>query len=131
MASGDSVAIRRATAAYYKAIGIDPKADTVAADKACHVPPKPAWLTRIDSLGDASTKAWELARDLERQASDTAIRVAGGGISAEQFAMAAERMEAWVAVEGASAAGRGLWKFSVLEEKTLRERKKELLELFS
>lgn len=131
MASGDSVALRRATAAYYKALGIDPKADTAAANTACHVPPKQAWMTRIDSLGDAGTKAWELARDLERQAADTAILIAGGGITAEQFAMAAERMEAWVALEASSAAGRGLWKFSVLEEKTLRERKNELVALFS
>jgi hypothetical protein len=131
MASGDSAAIRRANAAFYRALGIDPKADTAAAEKACRVPPRPAWYTRIDSLSDASAKAWELARDLERQASDTAIRIVGGGITAEQFAMAAERIEMWVAVAEAGPAAHGLAKWSAVEEKALRDRLDELKALFS
>lgn len=69
-------------------------------------------------MADAqSTKLLNDARELERVSSDTAVRVSGLG--AEQFAMAAERITAFVS---AGSGSRGLYVFTKKEDDAINAR---------
>jgi hypothetical protein len=120
-AAGDTAAARKATAAYYKALGMDPVADSIQADKSCNVPPPPPWMARADSLTNATSKLYEEVRNVEVEASAAAVKVTG--LSAEQYAMALERVTAYVELAGGA---RGLWKFSTIEEQALAAKIAEL-----
>ena len=116
-AAQDTARARKAQAEYNKLMGIDSKADTAKANVQCNVPVPPAWMARADAADAESSRLYNEARELERVSSDTAVRVSGLG--AEQFAMAVERVTAYVTV---AAGARGIWKFSAIEEGALSAR---------
>lgn len=119
-ASGDTARQRKAEAAYNKHMGIDPKADTAKARAQCNVPAPPAWMQRADAASAESNALWEEARDLEIAANADAARVSG--LTAEQIAMAWERVIAFVA-------GNASVKFSAAEHRALGARRAELAAL--
>ena len=97
VAAQDTARQRKLAAEYNKLMGLDPKADTAKAKAQCNVPPPPPWMQRAEIAQDSSRVLYNLARDLERAVGDTAVRVSG--LTAEQFAMALERLTAYIAQE--------------------------------
>lgn len=74
---------------------VDPKADSLAADKACgKAPPKPAVLVEMDRLNAEADALSEQIRKLEETAAATEIKESG--LTARQFNMARERIEAYL-----------------------------------
>lgn len=120
-AQGDTTGYKKHMAAYWKALGVDYSKDTVAADRACKKPVKPAWLARADSLGPAGNKLLDEARALEVRAVAKGAETAGMG--QRQFELAQERISAYVNSDGAPGT---LWCFSAKEREALNARMKEL-----
>ena len=116
-AAGDTAKANKMQAEFNKLVGIDPKADSAKAKAQCNFSPAPTWMQRAEVASDSSTVLYNQARDLERAVSDTAVRVSG--LTAEQFAMANERLTAYVALSGAA---RGLYRFTAAEEIAIKAR---------
>ena len=116
-AAGDTAKANKLQAEFNKLVGVDAKADTAKAKAQCNFSPAPPWMQRAEIASDSSTVLYNLARDLERAVSDTAVRVSG--LTAEQFAMAAERLTAYVELAGGS---RGLYRFTAAEEIAIKAR---------
>ncbi len=126
-ASGDSAAIRRAQAKVNRLMGVDAHGDTVKARAACHVPAVPAWMRRADSLSALGDTLVVWARNAEDSARVTAAGAAG--MSQSQFAMAAERAEAFVRLQDSGNVGSG-YVYTRTEEDALRARLVELKKYF-
>ena len=120
-AANDTAKMNKLQAEYNKLMGINPKADSAKARAQCNVPPPPAWMARADAVQDSSNALFNQARDLERMTSDTVVRVTG--LSAEQFAMAAERLTAYAS---GAVANSSMWKFTAAEEIAIKARLVEL-----
>lgn len=125
-AANDTAKANKLQAEHNKLMGIDPKADSAKAKAQCNFSPAPPWMQRAEIANDSSTVLYNAARDLERAVSDTAVRVSG--LTAEQFAMANERLTAYV--ELASGA-RGLYRFTAAEEIAIKARIVDLKPLVS
>ena len=121
MAQGDTIAYNKHMSAYWKAMGIDYAKDTAAADRTCKKPVKPAWLVRADSLGPLGNKLLDDARALETRAAAKGAEIAGMG--QQQFAMAQERIAAYVGSEGGTGSR---WCYSAKEREALNAKMKEL-----
>lgn len=112
----DTATINRLAARQNKLLGIDPKADSVKARGLCNVPPAPPWMRRADSLAAWSDSLYARARAAEAQARDASARAAE--MTPEQFAMALERAEGFVASTG-QVASHTLWLYSPVEKDAL------------
>ena len=120
-AQGDTMGYKKHMTEYWKALGVDYAKDTAAADRQCKKPVKPAWMTRADSLGLVGNKLVEDARGLEERAAAKGAETAGMG--ERQFAIARERIAAFIQSDGAPSAG---WCFSPAEREALKARMKDL-----
>jgi hypothetical protein len=127
VAANDSAAIRRAQVKLNRLMGVDAHADTVKARAACHVPAVPAWMRRADSLSALGDTLLVWARVAEDSARVSAAGVAG--MTQAQFAMAAERAEAFVRLEERGSVGSG-YVYTRVEEDALRARLVELKKYF-
>jgi hypothetical protein len=121
-AAGDTARGRKAEADYNKLVGIDPKADSVKARAQCSVPPAPPWMTRADAASAESNQLYNEARDVE--AKGNAAGATASGMTAEQFAMALERITGFLA-------GNGSLKYSPAEQKALSAQRSQLQGLAS
>lgn len=117
--ANDTAAMRRAQEKMNGLMGIDAHADTAKARAACNVPAVPAWMQRADSLAALSDTLAVRARAAEGAGNAAAARSAE--MTAEQFAMAAERAEGYVALQAAGSVGSG-WVFTPIEEQALTAR---------
>jgi hypothetical protein len=119
--AGDTAGGRKATEEASRKMGIDPAADTAAAEKVCKRPVKPAWLARADSLELLGSKLVEDARALEQRA--RAKGAAAAGMNEQQFVIARERILAFIQADGAPSYS---WCFSAKEREALTARMKNL-----
>jgi hypothetical protein len=94
----DTAALRRVTERQNKLLGINPKADSAKARAACNVPVPPRWLALADSLQIQGDTLSNQARRAEGLAVEASARAAE--MTPEQFAMALERAQAFVASTG-------------------------------
>ncbi len=121
-AAGDTagaVALQRALARKY---GIDPARDSLYATTLCGAQPqKASWHREADSLLVVSNTAMRQAQALDEQAAEGAARAAG--MTTQQFAVARERVEAYVGANGNPSSS---WRFSVTERKALLPRLQQL-----
>ena len=115
----DTAAMRRAQEKMNKLMGVDARADSAKARATCHVPAMPAWMRRADSLATISDTLIARARAAEGAASAAAADAAE--MTPEQFAMAAERAEGFVALQRPGNVGSG-WVFTTIEEQALSAR---------
>ncbi len=115
----DTAAMRRAQAKMNKLMGVDARADSAKARTTCHVPAMPAWMRRADSLAAISDTLAVQARDAEVRGNAAAARSAE--MTPEQFAMAAERAEGFVALRAGGKVGGG-WVYTPIEEQALSAR---------
>lgn len=125
--ANDTAAMRRAQEKLNKLMGVDARADSAKARATCHVPAAPAWMRRADSLAAISDTLAVRARDAEAAGNAAAARAAE--MTPEQFAMAAERAEGFVALQAAGNVGSG-WVFTPLEEQALTARLVDLKKYF-
>jgi len=126
--ANDTAALRRAQDKMNKLMGVDARADTAKARATCHVPAVPAWMRRADSLAAVSDTLAVRARDAEAAGNVAAARAAA--MTPEQFAMAAERAEGFVALQGAGRVGSG-YVFTHTEEDALTARLVDLKKYFA
>jgi len=121
-AAGDTagaVALQRAVARKY---GIDPAKDSAHAATRCGTHPRKAsWHREADSLLVVSNTAMRQAQALDEAAAERGARAAG--MTAQQFAVARERLEAYVGANGNPSAS---WRFSPTERKALLPRLQQL-----
>ena len=123
----DTAAMRRAQEKMNKLMGVDARADSAKARATCHVPAVPAWMRRADSLAAISDTLAVRARGAEVAGNAAAARAAE--MTPEQFAMAAERAEGFVALQAAGNVGSG-WVFTPIEEQALTARLVDLKKYF-
>ncbi len=124
-AAGDTAGARKAHEELLKRLGADPKADSAKAVTTCgRAPAKPAWLTQSDSLNEESNRLLQAARELE-QRRDT-VGAQGAGLGGQQFAVAEERVEAYVLSDGKPGT---LWCYTDAERTALDARMSELKDL--
>lgn len=126
-AANDSAGLRRAQDKLNKLMGVDARADSAKARATCHVPLIPAWMRRADSLAAISDTLLVRARDAEGAAAGAAARAAE--MTPEQFAIASERAEAYVALQHPGHVGGG-YVFSSVEEDALFARLVDLKKYF-
>ena len=126
-AANDTAGLRRAQAKLNTLMGVDARADSAKARATCHLTPMPAWMRRADSLAASSDTLLVRARVVE----DSARVVGSGaaGMTPAQFAMAAERAEAFVALQKPGVVGGG-YVFSSIEEQALSARLVDLKKYF-
>jgi hypothetical protein len=125
--ANDTAAMRRAQEKMNKLMGVDARADSAKARATCHVPAVPAWMRRADSLAAISDTLAVRARGIEGAGNAAAARAAE--MTPEQFAMAAERAEGFVALQAAGNVGSG-WVFTPIEEQALTARLVDLKKYF-
>jgi hypothetical protein len=123
----DTAATRRAQDKMNKLMGVDAHADSAKARAACHMPAVPAWMRRADSLAAISDTLAVRARGVEGAGNAAAAR--GAEMTPEQFAMAAERAEGFVALKAAGNVGSG-YVFTSIEEEALTARLVDLKKYF-
>lgn len=121
-AAGDTARGRKAEAAYNKLVGVDPKADSAKARAQCNVPPPPPWMARADAASEESNRLYNEARDVE--AAGNADGAKASGMTAEQFAMALERIIGFLAADGTL-------KYSSAEQQALAAQRPQLQGLLS
>jgi len=126
-AANDTAGLRRAQEKLNKLMGVDPRADSAKARATCHVPAVPAWMRRADSLAAVSDTLAVRARAAEGAGNAAAARAAE--MTPEQFAMAAERAEGFVALQAAGNVGSG-YVFTQIEEQALSARLVDLKKYF-
>lgn len=115
MAAGDTAGAIEVQRALARSQGIDPAQDSVRAAKRCGQPPKvPAWQREAESLLASADEMMQQARLLDEQAASAGAKAAG--MSTQQFAIARERIEAYVAANGTP---RSSWRFSMTERTAL------------
>jgi len=118
---GDTAQLRRLYAEL-GVVGDDPKADTLAADKACgREPAKPAVMVQMEQLDAQAKSLSEQIRQLEEKAAATEVKESG--LNERQFFMARERIEAYLSAMKYKSAPRG---FSAGELEALGARRSEL-----
>jgi len=110
-----------------KLMGVDAHADSAKARATCHAPAVPAWMRRADSLAAISDTLVVRARGVEGAGNAVAARAAE--MTPDQFAMAAERAEGFVALQAAGNVGSG-WVFTPIEEQALTARLVDLKKYF-
>jgi len=125
--ANDTAGIRRATDKMNTVMGVDVHADSAKARAACRVPPVPAWMRRADSLAALGDTLAVRARDAEASGNAAAARAAE--MTPQQFAMAAERAEGFVVMQGCATVGSG-YVFSATEEQALTARLTDLKKYF-
>jgi hypothetical protein len=92
---GDTAAMTKASAELFKVLGMDPKADTVAATTACGAAPKrPASVTEIEQLEKQADSLTIRLRRAETAADGDAARAAG--VAPSRFAEMRERLATYV-----------------------------------
>lgn len=121
-AAGDTARSSKAQAEYNKLMGIDPKADTAKANAQCRLPTPPPWLARADAASEESNQLYGEARDVE--VAGNAAGTQASGMTAEQFAMALERIIAYLEANATM-------KFSATEQQALSARRGFLQPLVS
>jgi hypothetical protein len=125
--ANDTARMRRAQEKVNKLMGVDARADSAKARATCHVPAVPAWMRRADSLAAVSDTLAVRARAAEGAGNAAAARAAG--MTPEQFAMAAERAEGFVALQAPGNVGSG-YVFTPIEEQALTARLVDLKKHF-
>jgi hypothetical protein len=123
----DTAAMRRAQEKMNKVMGVDARADSAKARATCHVPPILPWMRRADSLTAIADTLMDRARDAEVAGNAAAARAAA--MTPEQFAMAAERAEGFVALQRPGNVGSG-YVYSPTEEQALTARLVDLKKHF-
>lgn len=126
-ATNDTAAMRRAQDKLNKLMGVDAHADTAKARATCRVPAVPGWMRRADSLVAISDTLLVQARAAED--SSRVVAAGAAGMTAAQFAMAAERAEGFVRLQDAGCAGSG-YVYTKIEEDALRARLVDLKKYF-
>ena len=126
-AANDTAAMHRAGDKINRLMGVDAHADTAKARATCHVPAMPAWMRRADSLATISDTLAVRARDAEGAGNAAAARAAE--MTPEQFRIAAERAEGFVALKASGNVGAG-YVFSPTEEEALSARLVDLKKYF-
>jgi hypothetical protein len=121
-AAGDTARGRKAEMAYNKLVGVDPKADSAKARAQCNVPPPPPWMARADAASAESNQLYNEAREVE--AAGNADGAKASGMTAEQFAMALERIIGFLAADGSL-------KYSPVEQQALGAQRAQLQGLLS
>lgn len=122
MAAGDTAGALQVQRTLGKKHGIDPAADSAHATTRCgHVPKTPAWKNEADSLLAGAQAALRLAQSLDEEAANAGARAAG--MSVRQYAIARERIEAYVTANGTPSAS---WRYSMAERKALLPRISQL-----
>ena len=121
-AKGDTVAMNKALAGFYKFLGVDIKADSVAAQKQCGaLPKKPAALAEQAAL-EAQVDSLNVAvRAAEAQASTAGE--SASGLPSERFAQARERLTTWLR---ADKEGKAAVYFSDRENRLFASRKGDI-----
>ena len=127
-AAGDTAGMRRASEKINKLFGWDAQSDSAKARAACHVPATPAWMTRADSLVNLSNALYDSARVVEVSGNAAAGRAAE--MTPEQFRIAAERAEMFLAATKGGAGAVWLCPFSEDERKALAARRADLQKYF-
>ena len=118
---GDTAEMRRLMAEL-GAVADDPKADSLAADKACGtVPPVPAAMAQADQLDAQATALTDQIRQLEEKSAATEVKESG--LTERQFLMARERAEAFLSAVKYKSQPRG---FSGAEVEALGARRADL-----
>ncbi|HYV99402.1 MAG TPA: hypothetical protein VE967_18230 [Gemmatimonadaceae bacterium] len=116
---GDTAAMAKANADMMKLLGMDPHADTVAAQRKCGaVPARPAAMAEMDRLEKQSDTLSVRIRTGESTADIDAARAAG--VTPAKFAQMRERLTSWLAKPGS---------FGAAETAVLKPRKAEIEDL--
>lgn len=122
VAAGDTAGAVAAQRALARKYGLDPARDSLHATTRCgKLPARAAWHREADSLLVVGNAAMRQAQALDEQAAESGARAAG--MTAQQFAMARERLEAYAAANGNPSSS---WRFSVTERKALVPRLQQL-----
>jgi len=122
-AKGDTTGMNKALAGFYKKVlGVDVKADTVAAQKQCGtLPRKPAAIAEQAALDAQVDSANVQIRAAEAQASTAGENASG--LPSARYLQARERLTTWL---GADKQGKALQYFSDHENKLLVSRKGDI-----
>lgn len=122
LAAGDTAGAQQVQRTLAKKLGIDPAADSVHATARCGaLPPTPKWKHEADSLLGEAQNALRLAQSLDEQSAQAGA--AAAGMTTRQFALARERLIAYVAANGTPSAS---WRYSMAERKALLPRLSQL-----
>ena len=122
LAAGDTAAAVQVQRTLARKLGIDPAADSAHATTRCGAMPKrPRWQQEADSLLGEAQNALRLAQSLDEQSALAGASVAG--MTSRQFALARERLVAYVAANGTPSAA---WRYSMAERKALLPRLSQL-----
>jgi hypothetical protein len=118
---GDTAEMKRLMAEL-GGVADDPKADSLAADKACGAAPaKPAAMAQVEQLDAQARKLTDEIRQLEEKSADTEVKESG--LNERQFHMARERIEAYLSAVKYKSQPRG---FSAGELQALGARRADL-----
>lgn len=118
---GDTAELRRLSAEL-GVVGDDPRADSLAADKACgREPARPAAMAQIEQLDAQAKELTGQIRQLEEKAAATELKESG--LNERQYFVARERIEAYLSAMKYKSQARG---FSATELDALGARRSEL-----
>jgi hypothetical protein len=122
VAAGDTAAAMAVQRAMQKKLGFDPASDSAYAVTRCgRVPATPSWRLQSDSLLTLANTLMRQAQALDEQAAAAGARTAG--MTAQQFAVARERIVAYANANGAPSAS---WRYSATERRALLPRLQQL-----
>jgi hypothetical protein len=119
---GDSVEARRLMTDIAKGQGIDPKADSLVANKTCGaIPARPAWLVEQDTLRARSRRLDSQVREVEHGAQ--AAGAAASGMPVKEYSLGRERVMHW---HLESRGGKPIQAFGIDERKLLESRRADI-----
>ncbi len=122
LAAGDTAGAVQVQRKLAKKQGIDPAADSARATTRCGaLPATPRWKQEADSLLVGAQDALRLAQSLDEESAQSGARAAG--MTLRQFALARERLIAYVAANGTPSP---TWRYSTAERKALLSRLSQL-----
>lgn len=122
LAAGDTAGAIQVQRAMAKKHGFDPARDSLQAGKRCgSLPVKAAWHRQADSLLAVANASMRQAQALDEQAAAAGAKAAG--MTAQQFAMARERVQAYVSASGNPSSS---WRYSPAERKALLPKLQQL-----
>lgn len=121
-AAGDTAGAMQLQQALARKHGFDPAQDSLTAKRRCgSLPAKAAWHRQADSLLVVANTSLQQAQALDGQAAAAGAKTAG--MTAQQFAMARERVQAYVGANGNPSSS---WRYSPAERKALQPKLQQL-----
>lgn len=125
LAAGDTAGAIQVQRAMAKKHGFDPAQDSLKAATRCgSLPTKAAWHRQADSLLVVANTSMRQAQALDEQVAAAGAKAAG--MTAQQYAMARERVQAYVSANGNPSSS---WRYSPVERKALLPKLQQLKEL--